>query len=438
MKIALIYSIIINRNVSLRQKEENDMKLLKKIGLFTLSATLMIGGLSGCAADSKKSGNEKGQVLKIWGMGEEVKQLSKMTDKFTEETGIEVDIQSIPWANAHDKLLTAVASKEGPDVLQMGTTWMAEFQEAGALTDLTEYMKDSDTMNPENFFEGSVNTTLFDGKYYGVPWAAETRVLYYRTDLLADVGYPEGPKTWDELEDAAKKLTERGEGKYGISIDANEQSLGFMFARQNGSALIKDNKPLFDQPEFVEGIGFLTGLIEKGYAPKQNLGIEVNQSFSGDAILPMFISGPWMAKTINDTVPDVEGKWAVALLPAKENNISSMGGSNLTVFEHSKMKEEAVKFIEFMSRSENQIEWMKLTNALPVVTAAWDSEDFNDDFYKVLREQLDNSEPMPLIPEFEEIAQTYLKHFEQVVVGGADLQQEMDSFNEKAEALLNK
>ena len=106
-----------------------------------------------------------------------------------------------------------------------------------------------------------------------------------------------------------------------------------------------------------------------------------------------------MAKTINDTVPDVEGKWAVALLPAKENNISSMGGSNLTVFEHSKMKEEAVKFIEFMSRSENQIEWMKLTNALPVVTAAWDSEDFNDDFYKVLREQLDNSEPMPLIPE---------------------------------------
>ena len=120
---------------------------------------------------------------------------------------------------------------------------------------------------------------MFDGKYYGVPWAAETRVLYYRTDLLADVGYPEGPKTWDELEDAAKKLTERGEGKYGISIDANEQSLGFMFARQNGSALIKDNKPLFDQPEFVEGIGFLTGLIEKGYAPKQNLGIEVNQSF---------------------------------------------------------------------------------------------------------------------------------------------------------------
>lgn len=101
------------------------MKLSKKIGLLGLTAVMALGGLAACGSSNNSA--KDSEVLNIWGMGDEVKQLSKMTDKFTDETGIEVKIQSIPWSNAHDKLLTAVASKSGPDVLQMGTTWMPEF-----------------------------------------------------------------------------------------------------------------------------------------------------------------------------------------------------------------------------------------------------------------------------------------------------------------------
>lgn len=413
------------------------MKLSKKLLLLGLTSVLSLGTLAACGSGGND--DKKDEVLNIWGMGEEVKQLSKMTDKFTEETGIEVKIQSLPWSNAHDKLLTAVASKSGPDVLQMGTTWMPEFQKAGALSDMTKYIEKYDNLKSDNFYHGSVETTQFDGKSYGIPWAAETRVLFYRTDVLESVGYSEAPKTWDELEDAAKKLSERGDDKYGINIDAKEQTLGFMFARQNGSELLDGDKPLFNEAPFTEAVEYLNNFIQKGYAPKEDLGLDVSQTFSGDAMVPMFISGPWMAKAVKDTVPDVEGKWAIAPLPAKENNISSMGGSNLTIFEYSNKKDDAAKFIDFMAEPDNQLEWMELTDALPTATKAWEDDKLkNDPIYSVFNEQLNNSEPMPLIPEFEEIAQNYLKHFEQIYLGGNDVQTEMDSFNKETETLLNK
>ena len=412
---------------------------LKKLILLGATTLLSVGALSACGQSNSTSSKSDNEVLNIWGMGEEVKSLSKMTDDFTKETGIKVKIQSIPWSNAHDKLLTAIASKKGPDVLQMGTTWMPEFQKAGALTDMSKYINKYENLKPDNFLKGSVETTVFDGKSYGIPWTAETRVLFYRTDVLKNVGYDEAPKTWDELEDAATKLSDRGKDKYGINIDSKEQTLAFMFARQNGSPLFEDGKPLFNTPRFVEAVSYLNDFIQKGYSPKEDLGMDVSQTFSGDAMVPMFISGPWMAKAVKDTVPDAKGKWAIATLPKKENNLSSMGGSNLTIFKYSKQKDNAAKFIEFMSRPENQMKWLELTDALPTVMKTWENEKLkNDSLYKVFYEQLQNSEPMPLIPEFEELAQSYLKHFEQIYLGGKDVQSEMDDYQKESEKLLNK
>jgi multiple sugar transport system substrate-binding protein len=419
--------------------EGTRMNFKKKFALLGTTALLAVGLMAGCS-DSKNDASDS-EVLTVWGMGDEVKQLPKMAEEFTKETGIEVKIQAIPWASAHDKLLTAVASKEGPDVLQMGTTWMPEFQEAGALADMGPFIDKNDHLKPENFFEGSVETTKFDDKYYGIPWAAETRVLFYRTDILESVGYKEAPKTWAELEDAAKKLSERGDNMYGLNVDSKEQTLGFMFARQNGSELLSDKEEArFNQAPFVEAVTFLNDMIQKGYAPKQDLGMDVSQTFSGDAIVPMFISGPWMVKTVNDTVPDIEGKWATAVLPAgKDNNVSSLGGSNLTIFEHSKKKDQAAQFIDFMVSKENQLKWLELTNAMPTVKEAWKDEKLaGDPLYEVFGAQMENSHPMPLIPEFEEIAQNYLKHFEKIYLGAADVQTEMDAFNAESEKVLSK
>jgi multiple sugar transport system substrate-binding protein len=403
------------------------------------SSMLLVGALTACGGNGNDKAADGKVTINVWGMGEEAKALPKIAEQFeSENPNIKVNVQALPWDTAHDKLLTAVASKKGPDVLQMGTTWIPEFGSAKALMDLTPYVEQYPELAEENFYPGSITTTKYDNATVGVPWYIDTRVLYYRTDLLKEAGYEQAPQTWDELKDAATKLKARGKNKYGISLDVNEQSLLFMFARQNGSKLIENNKPLFNQPEFVEAVNYLNSFFKDGSAPI-DLGMDIIPAFKGDGILPMFISGPWMIKLINDQAPELKGKWATAVLPKKENNLSSLGGSNLSVFQYTEHKDEALKFLAYMSKPETQLKWLELSNSLPSTKKAWEDDALTTDpNLKVIGEQMNNSEPMPVIKPWEEIAQNVLSTFEKIYRGNSDVQKELDSFNTKSEQILNK
>ena len=418
----------------------------KKTAATVLASTLLVMGiLSGCGSKSAETTDNSGNkvtTISVWGMGEEAKSLPKMAELFeAENPNIKVEVQALPWDSAHDKLLTAVASKKGPDVVQMGTTWIPEFANAKALMDLTPYLDKYPGLKQDNFYPGSVQTGTFEGAYVGVPWYIDTRVLYYRTDLLKEVGYDQAPKTWAEMQDAAKKLADRGQGKYGFALDVKEQSLSFMLARQNGSELFDAaGKPLFNQPAFVDTVKYMNSFVENGSAPV-DLGIDAIQGFRGDGVAPMFISGPWMVQLIKDQAPDIDGKWATAVLPAgKDNNFSSLGGSNMSVFQYTENAEASLKFVEFMAKPETQLKWMELTKSLPSSKEAWNNPVLQEDAnYKVFGEQLKTAVPMPSTKQFEEIAQNFLSSFEKVYrTKGADVQKEMDDFNKKAESIINK
>src|SRR5205085_282053 len=111
-----------------------------------------------------------------------------------------------PWEAAHAKLLTSVVGGIPPDISQLGTTWMAEFAAMRALAPLDEKAAASAKARPAAFFPGSLQTCYVDGKLYGIPWYVDTRVLFYRKDLLAEVGFKDAPKTWEELKTAARRL----------------------------------------------------------------------------------------------------------------------------------------------------------------------------------------------------------------------------------------
>lgn len=402
----------------------------------TTSVTLIACG-NGDSAE-KKSGSDS-DTITVWAMGEEGKLLKDMTKKFEDENeGLTVDVQAIPWENAHDKLLTAVASGNGPDVLQLGTTWIAEFAEAGALLDLTEYVKNNPEFAKENYFEGAQSLMEYNGEIVGIPWYVDTRVLYYRTDVLAEVGYTEAPKTWAELQDAAKKLAERGEDQWGIDIDQNDQITPFIFAWQNGyKADVEKNDLKFDSSEFLEAMEYYTGFFEKGYS-QQIQGLDIIQAFANGS-KPMFFSGPWMINILNNQAPDIEGKWAVATMPGNVTNASSLGGAVLSIFHTSDNVENAVKFISYMNEVETQLEWLEVSKTLPSRVEAWKDPVLNEDpLYSVFGEQLNNAIPGIPVPEFESIAQELLRALERVNTGGADLKQEIEKFNETAQSILEE
>lgn len=391
--------------------------------------------LTGCggSGNSSKSGDNK--VLKVWFMGtsETVTPITKMYEE--KNPGVKVEVQAIPWDSAHNKLLTAVASQNGPDVIQMGSTWIPEFASAGALLDLAPYIDKYPNLKPENFFNSAIDSYKYEGKTVSIPWYVETRALFYRTDVLASVGYPEGPKTWDELKSAGKKLAAKGKGHYAMPIDAKDQIYTAMFAWQNGSDLVdKDRQPQFNQPPYVEAVNYLKSFYDEGLTPK-GTDLDTVVAFK-DGTLPMFISGPWMMQTIKDKDPEINGKWTVTTLPKKITNTSAIGGAGLSIFKYSKNPEEAAKFISFMSDKDAQLKYFDTSNSMPALKSAWSDQRLSDPMIQAFGKQLENSRPAPQIKEWEAISQAAIASFEQITIGGADTQTELDKLNDKAKELL--
>src|SRR5690242_8264876 len=109
---------------------------MKKTFAMITTVALGAGLLAGCGANGNNTegntgaGNGGGKenekvTLSVWGMGEEAKTLPKLAEQFTKENpNITINVQALPWNQGHEKLLTAIASKKGPDVIQMGTSWI--------------------------------------------------------------------------------------------------------------------------------------------------------------------------------------------------------------------------------------------------------------------------------------------------------------------------
>ncbi len=397
----------------------------------TLATSAMLTGCSS-SGDADASGKTK---VSVWAMGDEGKRLPEMVEDFEKEPeNIDIEVQSIPWDQAHDKLLTAVASGKGPDVVQMGTSWMPEFADAGILTDLSEYVEKYPNLDTKNFYEGALQSNEYEGKQVGVPWYIETRVLYYRKDLAKEVGYENAPKTWDEFLDLSTKLAARGDKFYGIDMNLKDQFFATTYAWQNGWKFDADNAK-FNTPEFKETIEYLKQFYDNGLTPKQS-DMDITQAFK-EGILPMFISGPWMIKPLNEA--NIEGEWGVATLPAKKTGTSFMGGSNLTLFENSKNKDAAVEFISYMMDEENQMKWLEIADCLPSTKVAWENEALaGDEILSVFGEQINDANSSPMLKPWESIAQELNATLEKIFVGGEDLDKALGELDTKVESLMSK
>ncbi len=363
-------------------------------------------------------------LLTVWAMGAEGEKIGKMARRF-EESHPEVKIvtQAIPWGAAHEKLVTAVAGESAPDVCQLGTTWVPEFKAINALLPLDAYIAKSDLINQENFFPGSWNTNLIQGQVYGIPWYVDTRVLFYRKDLLSEVGYDHPPRDWVELKEACKKLTQDidGDGKvdrYGISLGARDWGLLSMFIWQNGGDVLNADHiaPQLDTPQVREAVQYYVEFFKKGYVPLgAAAGTDIFNAFK-TGYLPMFISGPWMLEELRKQIPELDDKWSVSVLPRKASSTSFVGGSNLVIFKQSKNRDIAWQFIEFMNQPQTQIEWYKETKDLPSLKSAWEDPYLKDKIrLKVFGEQLKDAKAPPSIREWEQIGDVINNRMEQII-----------------------
>jgi multiple sugar transport system substrate-binding protein len=351
-----------------------------------------------------------GITLEFWAMGVEGENVVKLVPEFEKRNpGIKVKVQQIPWTAAHEKLITAFASETLPAVFMVGNTWIPEFVELNAVEPLNLFLKSSGIIK-ENYFEGIWDANVIDSVVYGIPWYVDTRVLFYRKDILAKAGYNNAPRTWDELYDCAKKIKNNNPENFALLIPTNEWVPYIIFGLQAGSTLLKDNNQYgdFSGREFTRSYNFVMKFFhEKLALTDMTQVINVYQPFA-EGYYAMYITGPWNVTEMKKRLPDdIQNKWMTAPLFSYDSlypGVSLAGGASLVINKMGKNKDAAFKWIEFLSEKGTQIKFYNLVSSLPSLKDAWEDTSLtNNPYMKAFYTQLTRTVPTPKIPEWEQI-----------------------------------
>lgn len=220
---------------------------------------------------------------------------------------------------------------------------------------------------------------------YSMPWNSSNPILYYNKDLFKAAGLDpdKPPKTWEEVADAAKKLT-KGDVKgfgirdYGWYLEQSLATQGAFYADpQNGRADKPADKAIFNGPEGVGFVNWLNGMLKDGSGANlgQNGG-DTTAAFAAQKVAMIFESTAALRGVLNAAA----GKYEVgtAFYPRPANNPKAagtiIGGASLWVMkDHPQAEQDATwDFIKFLMQPEQQAFWHTNTGYYPPSKAAYD------------------------------------------------------------------
>jgi len=403
---------------------------------------LVIGSLllSACRREPE------GVTVRFWAMGREAEVVAELIREFeAENPGIHVDVQNIPWTAAHEKLLTAFAADGLPDVFQLGNTWIPEFAELDTLTPLAPFVARSKVVDPADYFQGIWDTNVIHDQLVGIPWYVDTRLLYYRKDLLAQAGFDHPPRTWAEwntMMAAIKKM--QGADRYAILMPINEFEQQLSFALQQPDPLLRDHdtRGNFRSPGFRRTLAFYENMFAQGWAPRMSetqISNVWDEFFRGFNVF--YLSGPWNIREFKKLQPkELEGKWGTAALPGPDGPGAGIaGGTSLVISRSSQQKEASWKLIEFLSRPAIQERFHSIIGDLPPRRSTWEFASLaNDPLAQPFRDQLERVRPTPKVLEWERIVQEMRIVTEQVVRGGLDQDVAVNRLDDRVDKVLAK
>jgi N,N'-diacetylchitobiose transport system substrate-binding protein len=129
----------------------------------------------------------------------------------SDHPGTSVNVQYQNWGDHLQKFDATLAGGNGPDVIEMGNTEMTKYMAAGAFADISS-LKGS-FANSSNWLSGLAKSGVYNGKLYGVPYYAGSRVVTYRTDLFKAAGINKLPRSTAQYAADAQRLLAKNKQK---------------------------------------------------------------------------------------------------------------------------------------------------------------------------------------------------------------------------------
>jgi multiple sugar transport system substrate-binding protein len=405
-------------------------------------------------------GSDRGRTkLRFWCLGREGEVVQPLIADFERENpGITVDVQSIPWTAAHEKMLTAYVGGQVPDLAQLGNTWVPEFKEIKAIEALDAYVAASTVIDRADYFPGIWDTNVVGGKLYGLPWYVDTRLPFYRADIYAAAGAAEFPRTWSAWRDTLRRIRTRiPAAAWPMILPTDEWAQPVILFQQLGAQMLDDRgcrARFTGNPLVRQAAEFYLELFAERLAPAASnaqLANVYKQVGTGD--IATWVTGPWNIGQFRERLaPAVLDQVRTAPWPAPDGRpypgVSLAGGASLVIFGSSHHKAEAFRLAEFFARPESQRRFYEASGDLPPRESAWRLElragarplkaIATDREAAAFREQLRHVIPTPKIPEWEQIAQLVQERLETAIRGTATLDEALAGLNGDVDQALAK
>ncbi len=353
---------------------------------------------------------------------------------------VKVDAQAIPDTELRQKLLTAVAGGEAPDLARMDIVQVPEFAELGGLAKIDELIPDFATFS-EQFFPGTLATNYFQGNYYGLPLDTNTRLVFYNPALLQEAGISAAPVTIDDFTAAAQAVKALGkDGVTGFSEGGTGAWNVLPWIWSNGGAVTDDKYTVatgyLNSEGSVGAVNLLKSWLDDGLMSETILGggLATSQELA-EGKVAMIVDGPWMPAIFAAQYPDFAFELS-AFPSGPGGSISVVGGEDIVLFESSKNKDAALAFMQYITSPEAQLAFAP-TGQMSVLKDLENSPDVPA-FFPIFQTQLQTAQPRTPSPAWPKIDEAITNAVLQVLMGEVEAQPALDDAAAAVDELLAK
>ncbi|MGI9486946.1 MAG: ABC transporter substrate-binding protein [Geminicoccaceae bacterium] len=312
------------------------------------------------------------QLVEVITSPQRTEVLEGMIAKFEEANpDVTVEVTSLPWGQAFEKLATMVQGGQIPDVVEMPDRWLSLYANNDQLVDLGSYMEswpDAGELNDRALQYGSyVGDTM-----YMVPYGFYLRAMFWNKKLFAEAGLDGPPETMDDFMTASEAISAL-DGKSGYCLRGGPGGANgyvMMMANMMGhdDYFDEDGNSSINSPEAIQGLQFLVDMYQNGYVPKDSVNWGFNEIVAGfySGTCAMLDQDPDALIAIAERM-DAED-FAVAPMPLGPSGKSfpTIGYAGWAMFEASEVKDEAAALIGHLSSRESNLEWAKFVGVIPI------------------------------------------------------------------------
>jgi multiple sugar transport system substrate-binding protein len=346
------------------------LKIAASVGAISVAAAL---ALTGC---SSSSGSDGGGVTTItfWNSftSDDKPAVEHLVSEFNKtHKSIKIDMTIQPADVLSQKLLPAYSAKKGPTITSLDASQVPQYAQLGVIAPVDDVYSSGD-LDKSVLPKANLDSTIYDGKQYGVPMAATASMLYYNKTLFQQAGIADPPTTMEELAADAVKLTKYTEGQnatnqYGFAIPESQaiSSWAVLLWSEGGDIVNKaGTKSELGSAATIKAATYWNDLIQKDHITPAGLNGVQGDSLFGAGRAAMIMNGPWASSGYKAAGIDF-GVVPVPKGPAGQFANSVSVNMHLNAAATDAQKKAATTFFQYWNSVESQTYWSVHTSYPP-------------------------------------------------------------------------